>query len=362
MTGPPLGQGPGALIMCQWEDYKMTPSTALAIAAGFAAVLAAPLPASADPFRLIVTHLEPPLVPNSVMDLAVELGYFEREGVEVELVRVQQTPLAVAALLADEGEMANIGVDAMLQLQVQGTTSLKAVTSPNKSLPFLIAASDEIATPGDLVGHSFGVGRIGSLDHALSTRVLAAEGVSMDALDIVTLGQPSVRAQSLAAGQIDATTMSIGTWLSLPDKTGLHVLIPADTYYLAAPVVNKVNAVTDATLANRRAEVVAVVRALTLISRDFSRDPDTWGVAMAPSVPQLDATALTDLGQSFAGSWSVNAGLSRPELQYTQDWVFATEDFKDAAPVSLDAWVDFSVADEVLAEIGVDHGSDLPAR
>lgn len=340
----------------------MRPSTSLAMAAAFAAVLAAPMPAIAEPFRLIVTHLEPPLVPNSVMDLAVELGYFSREGVQVELIRVQQTPLAVAALLAGAGDMANVGIDAVLQLQVQGTTTLKAVTSPNKSLPFLIAAKDAIATPADLVGLGFGVGRIGSLDYSLSTRVLASEGVAMNALDVVTLGQPVVRAQSLAAGQIDATTMSIGTWMSLPDKTGLHVLIPPDSYYAAAPVVNKVNVVTDATLTDRRADVVAVIRALTLISRDFSRDPDAWSAAMAPFVTQMNAAALTELGQSFAGGWSVNAGLSRPELQFTQDWVFATDDFAGAEPINLDDWVDFSIADQVLAEIGVDQGSDLPAR
>src|SRR5690554_797668 len=106
--------------------------------------------AGAEPFRLILTHLEPPLVPNSVMDLAAELGYFEAEGVEVELVRVQQTPSAVAALLAGEGEMANVGIDAVLQLVAQGTEGLRAVTSPNRSLPFLIAAREEIATPADL--------------------------------------------------------------------------------------------------------------------------------------------------------------------------------------------------------------------
>ena len=74
--------------------------------------------AQAEPFRLIVTHLEPPLVPNSVMDLAVELGYFEREGVDVELVRVQQTPSAIAAIQSGEGEMANVGLDALIQLVV----------------------------------------------------------------------------------------------------------------------------------------------------------------------------------------------------------------------------------------------------
>lgn len=326
------------------------------------ALVAAPLAGTAEPFRLIVTHLEPPLVPNSVMDLAVELGYFAREGVEVELVRVDQTPLAVAALMSGAGDMANIGVDALLQLQVKGTTTLKAVTSPNKSLPFLIATKEQIAKPSDLLGHSFGVGRVGSLDYALSRQVLGAAGVSMDAMDVMTLGQPNLRAQALAAGQIDATTMSIGTWMSLPEKAGLHVLVAPDAYYAAAPVVNKVNVVTDATLADRRADVVAVVRALTLISRDFSANPDAWSTEIARYAPQMDAEALTTLGKSFAGGWSVNAGLSRADLQYTQDWVFATDDFKGASPVSLDAWVDFTVADEVLAQIGVDPGSDAPGR
>jgi NitT/TauT family transport system substrate-binding protein len=316
----------------------------------------------AEPFRLIVTHLEPPLVPNSVMDLAVELGYFEREGVEVELVRVQQTPLAVAALLAGEGEMANIGVDAALQLQVHGDKSLKAVTSPNKSLPFLIVAKDSITSVAELSGHSFGVGRIGSLDYSLSSRVLASKGIALEALEVVTLGQPSVRAQSLAAGRVDATTMSIGTWMSMPDKKGLSILISTADYYASVPVVNKVNVVSAETLETRRADVVAVVRALTKISRDFNADPEAWAKAMAPFAPQMSAATLIELGQSFAGGWSVNGGLSRPELQYTQDWVLGTDDFKDAAPVDLNSWVDFSIADEVLADMGIEAASDVPAR
>lgn len=318
--------------------------------------------AAAEPLQLIVTHLEPPLVPNSVMDLAVELGYFEREGVEVELIRVQQTPSAVAALMAGEGDMANIGVDAVLQLKVQGDEALVAVTSPNKSLPFLIAARNEIQSPGELVGKTFGVGRIGSLDHSLSSRVLESTGVSLEQMDVVTLGQPGVRAQALAAGQVDATTMSIGTWLSIPDRSGLSILVPQEVYYEAAPVVNKVNVVRRDYLESNRADVEAVVRALTKISRDFAEDPAKWAAAMQPHAGDLTGEALQELAQSFAGSWSVNAGLGRDELAFTQDWVFQTEDFKNAEPVDLDSWVDFSVADKVLEDLGVADGGDVPTR
>ena len=73
-------------------------------------------PPAAEPFRLIVTDLERPARAELGDGSGGELGYFEREGVEVELVRVQQTPSAVAALQAGEGDMANISVDAALQL------------------------------------------------------------------------------------------------------------------------------------------------------------------------------------------------------------------------------------------------------
>lgn len=316
--------------------------------------------ASAEPFRLIVTHLEPPLVPNSVMDLALELGYFEREGVAVELVRVQQTPSAFAAILSGEGEMANVGLDALLQLVARGETGLKAVVSPNKSLPFLIAARDDIATPADLLGRSFGIGRPGSLDHSLSARVIAAAGIDMDALEVVALGQPEARAQALAAGRIHATTMSVGVWQVLPNKDGLHVLVDADAYFAAAPVVNKVNIVSRAALTSRRDDIKAVIRALVRISRDFAAEPGAWAKAIAPHQPALSASDLAMLDADFAGSWSVNGGMNVDELVYSADWLASTEDFAGLDLPELADWADLSLLDEVRAELGVDAGMDVP--
>jgi NitT/TauT family transport system substrate-binding protein len=296
------------------------------------------------------------------MDLAVELGYFEREGVNVELVRVQQTPSAIAAMRAGQGEMANIGVDALLQLVAQGENDLVAVTSPNKSLPYLIAARADIATPADLKGKTFGVGRIGSLDHSLSTLVLESAGVKMDDLQIVTLGQPAVRGQALAAGRVDATTMSIGVWMSMPEKDGLAVLIDQAEYYKAAPVVTKVNVVPRSVLEKRPDDVKAVIRALIKISRDFAANPSAWADAMVPYAGNLTPDQLHELANSFEGGWSINGGMSRRELQYTQDWLYETADFEKLPGVTLDQWADFSTVDAVLKDVGVAEGADQPER
>ncbi|ABA78754.1 ABC transporter substrate-binding protein [Rhodobacter sphaeroides] len=318
-------------------------------------LLAVAAPAAAEPFRLIVSDLETPLVPNSVMDLALANGYFERAGVEVELVRVQQTPMALAALQAGEGEMANVSTDALLQLAARGTTDLRAVMSPNKALPFLIAAKPEIETPRALEGRSFGIGRVGSLDHSLSAKVLAAEGVDVSKLNLVPLGQPAVRAQALLAGQVDATTMSIGTWTAMPDREGLRILVGMDAYFAAAPVTTKVNAVTTEVLKSRRAEVEAVIEALVLAARDF-QDPATWVERMAVARPDVPRADLEELARAYRNSWSIDGGFTREELKVTTEWMYGTEDFQGLRPVGLEEWTDFGPLETVLQKLGPAQG------
>lgn len=120
-----------------------------------AALGAAALPRrarAADPFRIIITETQIPLVPNSVEWLALSLGYFKRAGVDVDLIKVGQTPSAVAALRSGGGEMANIGTDTALQLIGRNQMRLHGVVSPDKALPFVIAAKRTISKIGDLTG------------------------------------------------------------------------------------------------------------------------------------------------------------------------------------------------------------------
>lgn len=332
----------------------------LAPVAAFALLLG--LPAAAEPFRLIVTDMEAPLVPNSVMELAEQEGYFDRAGVDVEFVRVQQTPLAMAALRAGEGEMANVALEALLQAVASGATDLRGVMSPNRSLPYLIAGQSDIAAASDLSGKRFGIGRIGSVDHLLSTKVLEAAGVNAAALELVALGQPQARAQALLAGQIDATTMSIGAYTAIDDNPDVTVLVGVDAFFRAAPILSKLNVVRSDTLAEREAEVEAVIEAVTLASRDFAADPALWVAAMRKARPDVPETDLELLAEAFAGSWSIDGGISAPELSAAQDWLHEGEDFAGVAPAPLDAFADLGPLDAVLARIGPADPALLPTR
>ena len=332
------------------------------IAAAFAIAAGLALPAGAEPFRMIVTDMEVPLVPNSVMELAKQEGCFARAGVDVEFVRVQQSPLAMAALRAGEGEMANVALESLLQATARGATDLRGVMSPNRSLPYLIAGRKEIASLGDLAGRRFGIGRVGSVDQLLSEKVLAAQGVDTSKLQFLALGQPQQRAQALVAGQIDATTMSIGTFAGIDDSPDVRVLVGVDAYYRDAPILSKLNVVRTETLADREKDVEAVIEAITLASRDFAAHPDHWVAAMRKARPDVPQADLELLARAFAGTWSTDGGITRPELEAAQAWLLEGDDFKDVRPAPLDAWADLGPVEHVLAKIGPAEPGDVPTR
>ena len=97
-------------------------------------------------------------------------------------------------------------------------------------------------------------------------------------------------------------------------------------------------------------------------SRDMAADKNAWAEAMAKLRPDVDRATLDTLGQAFATSWSVNGGLQRDELTFTQDWLYQSPEFKDTRKVDLSEWTDFSVEDAVLDDIGAVDTGDKVSR
>jgi NitT/TauT family transport system substrate-binding protein len=324
--------------------------TAFLLRAAFLVLIAAT--ANAAPFRLIVTDTETPLVPNSVLELAATLGYYAKAGVDVELVHVQQTPSAVAALHAGGGDMANIGFEAALELIAQDQMKLRGVVSPDKALPFLIAAKGALAAPKDLEGKVFGVARVGSADYTLSRVVLQKLGVDVSKLQYLVIGQPEVRAQALTAGRVDATTISIGVWSAMPDRSPLRVMVEPGDFYRLAPFLGKLNVVTSDVAAARAAEIAGVVRAIIAASRDFAAKPGLWVDAMVKARPDVDRSVLAALADSYRQSWSVDGGLEPEQLAFTTDTIYRSRDFEGLRRVEPSEWIDKSFIDAALKQLG----------
>lgn len=330
--------------------------------AGLLAVGLAGPAAALDKMRVIITDAVTPLVPNSSAILAKTGGYYERNGLDVELIRVQSTPSAVAALTSGQGDMANISVDTALQLVARGQLKGKAVTSPDKAIPFMIVGKTSIASPKDLVGKTFGISRVGGVDHTQSITVLRTLGVDTDKIELVAIGDPAARANVIAAGRVDSTSMSIGVWSSMKEKNGLKPLVSQADYFNAAPVVSKVNVVTDDYAKANGKLITAFVKSVMQASRDYHAKPAVWAEAMAKDRTDVPKATLDELAELYKNSWSANGGLNLKALQFTADEIYKGPDFKDVPKVELAQWVDTSYADAVIKELGKTPGIDDPGR
>jgi NitT/TauT family transport system substrate-binding protein len=182
--------------------------------------------------------------------------------------------------------------------------------------------------------------------------VLRNTGVDPAGLDVVSVGHPQLRLRALRAGKIDASTVSYASWLTLPDKHGLHLLMSKDDYFHAAPVIAKVNVVGTDALRKKRSEVVKVSAALLKLARDFARDPQRWAAAMANARPDVSKAELQGLAHAYAADWCVDGCFDRAALNATAQLFYASPSFAQIRKPEIAEWTDFSVLREVLNTIG----------
>lgn len=310
------------------------------------------LPVRAFAFTIIVTEPDTPLVPNSVLELAQSLGYFAREGVDVQFNRVNGTPMAIAALASGQGDLANVSLEALLKLTARGETRFRAVSSPSRSMGYVVAGRDDIRSIGELRGKQFGIGQTGTLDDTLTRAVLGRYGLARTDLNLVSVGQPQLRLKALSAGKIDATTISYGSWLALPGKSGLRLLVSKEEFARAAPAIAKVNVASMRTLRDKRDEVVKVTAALLKLARDFGRRPESWAAAMIKARPDVPFARLQELANAYAPDWCVNGCFEENDLKRAADLLMAGPAFSQVEHPSPDTWRDGSVLADVLSRIG----------
>ncbi len=312
--------------------------------------------------RLAVATSDVNPVTESVIQLAGPLGYYERNGVRVELVTLDGTPEAVAALNAGDVDLADVSIDAALRLQAEDLLDVRGVVSPTLGPPFLIAAKDDIATVDDLAGRSYAIADSGSLDHTLTQAALQVLGVDPNAPQYVPIGAPASRVQALAAGQVDATTVSYGTFLSIADQPGIHVIVPPDTFFEAVPVQSKFIVALPQVLEDKSDAVQRFVNSVMDISRDFDTDSAPWVAAMAEARTDLAVDDLVATTTFLDGRWCVNGCLNETSLTETLAFIYETEDFEGVPTIGLDQVIDDSFVLAGIEQLGPYSGGGIDER
>jgi NitT/TauT family transport system substrate-binding protein len=342
---------------------------AIALAIGCLVGACAPARPAAPAAQPVVMKLRigtattpPPALPESVLWLARELGFYQQEGLDVDITEVQGTPSVIAAMRSGDVDLGNINSEDIIRLTATRDLEMRAINSPNGRNFFMIVGQSSIASVQELTGKSFAIARVGSQDHALSTKVLAAKGVPPGGVNFVGIGQPNMRAQALVAGQVDSTTMSLATWVTVQNEKSIKVLVNADDYFNAVPLVNKGNAVTTRVLSEKPEALRRFTAAMIKASRYFAGNKQAWVDAMAKLRPEVARTDLEYLWDQFGASWAVNGQLNVPDYQKSTDFLYDSGTFNEAPRIGAADWTDTEFVDAVLKDLGVYPKVDDPGR
>jgi NitT/TauT family transport system substrate-binding protein len=260
--------------------------------AAVAAMLAATAPADAGSIKLGHSTW----VGYGPFYIARDKGFFKEEGVDVELVIMEDTPIKMGALMAGQLDLVASTVDEFPIYMKPGIGVRYVLAVDNSKGGDGIVATKDITTIEGLKGKKVAFEQ-GSVSQFFLNALLKDAGLSQSDIEAVNMAATDAGV-AFAAGQVDAAV----TWepaLSQGAKAenGHILLTSADKPGLITDVV----AATETTLKEKGDDVKAFVRAWYRALDFIKSNPDEANAIMAQGVggwlkdPQVFAETITGI-------------------------------------------------------------------
>jgi NitT/TauT family transport system substrate-binding protein len=139
---------------------------------------------------------------------AKEGGYYEKNGLNVEVISIPGSSLAIQAMLSGELPIIQAGGAGPIQAALSGTDTVILATIVKK-FNWWIFGQPNIARMEDLKGKIFGVTRFGTQSDLASRIALRKAGLDPERdVTVVQTGGPSETVTAMAAGRVQAAAVS----------------------------------------------------------------------------------------------------------------------------------------------------------
>ena len=163
--------------------------------------------------------------------LAEQLGYYEEEGLDVELQDLQGGSKALTALLGGSVNVVSGYYEHTIQMQAKSqsiTSFVQMGKSPAIALVVAPGSTEEITSLEDLMGKSVGVTAPGSSTHTMLRFLLEEAGLNPDGVSVVAMGAGSSAVAAMESGGVVAGVMLEPDVSVLAERTGAATVSLAD--------------------------------------------------------------------------------------------------------------------------------------
>lgn len=213
-------------------------------------------PVSAEPIMLKIGISEPV---NTVLAIwmADAAGFYEANGVKVEIINMNGGSRGAAELAAGRIDVMHVGLSSVVRLNRAGG-DLRIIASLANVIRFTFFSGSGVKTAADLKGGVVGVSSFGSESDSTVTLALKRLGLSRDDVTLKEYGSSTRRLAAVKSGEIKATAVN-EPFSSMAREQGFNVLfdlVPEQIPWLFTAIV-----VRRGTIAERRDLLTRFIRA-----------------------------------------------------------------------------------------------------
>jgi NitT/TauT family transport system substrate-binding protein len=221
-----------------------------------AAMTALAGPARATDLTPFKIGISAPVVTIFPVWMAEAGGFYEKEGLKVEVVNMEGGTRGLQVLLSGEIQGMHVGLAPAVLANKQGA-DLRLVTSTCNTIPITMFTKAEVGM-ADLKGKTFGISTFGSETDIAIGILLKQLGLTRQDVTVSQIGGSSQRFAALLAGRIDVAPL-IEPAITRARERGFHALV--DLAAAGTPWIFDSVVVTTSYLKQNRATLTRFVRA-----------------------------------------------------------------------------------------------------
>jgi NitT/TauT family transport system substrate-binding protein len=187
--------------------------------------------------------------------IAHERGFFEKNGIKAEIIRINSEPTTYQALISGDIDATSGAPTGLVQSNLQGVPVV-SLGSWDNLVSYTITTKEKIDNLGQLKGKKIGINRLGGKSSLILRVMLEDAGLNVTKdVTLLQLGGSQERLAALIRGGIDAAPVDFAFEPKMR-QLGFHLVTGNKTPFMNGPIT-----VTVASLKSNRGKWVRFVKA-----------------------------------------------------------------------------------------------------
>lgn len=319
-------------------------------------ILAALAPAGISvaqaPRRTLVIGMPvtPPNLPHLGVYVAKDLGYFDEEGINLELAAFESGLQSLRGGVSGSVDILGASSEPVIAAISRGA-KIRSIFSYAHRLTVVMAAQESIRRPADLRGKNLGIQEVGAFREVMTRAVLHSAGLTQQDVNYVPVSSAGY-ITALIGNKIDTAILHIDqAYMARTKKASLHPLVPLweimPSYWYGTFSTTEELLRKDSDLLARA--VAAIIKAHRFMYRNKERTLDLaskhTGYPKEVLGPAYDALAAAKV-------WPVNDGMPTEMVQVTINKMVEIGLLKENEKPKVEHVVDRGPANAALAKLG----------